>query len=510
MKEGSEGDIGCDDVPTSRDADSTVSNGKVNGSMSMVSSQPRRILSDRPPSMGVTALATYEAEKNNASLTSTSIKTEHGNLPMNGTTLANALLGNFLDGSRGSSGSPGNNGESIVGGIHSTSSNLTGKGIKTEGGQNRDKQFMCKICDRAFGYKHVLQNHERTHTGEKPFECKECSKRFTRDHHLKTHMRLHTGEKPYHCSHCDRQFVQVANLRRHLRVHTGERPYACTLCSSRFSDSNQLKAHLLIHEGIKPFHCKKCSGRFRRRHHLVHHKCPRDEANIGRPRRGRRPRAYDQVPTPLPNSLPILSPVLKERLSTPLSDLTPHPPVSLTSVIKRSNSPTSPPIQPPAAHMQAAHMMHLTLGHISNFPLRPNSNGRYYEEVQTGPIDMTVQSSVTSNSVSVIVPRIPQQNNNNYHSSNIHSSLDVVLDLSNSKSDSEAEPIEEEVDEEDDCMDEGLDSESEEDDHSHLRLVSWKDDFHHHPKDLRRRNGDRYDSEGESSNLALQLKLKIN
>ena len=139
---------------------------------------------------------------------------------------------------------------------------------------SRDKQFTCLVCQRSFGYKHVLQNHERTHTGEKPFECVECHKRFTRDHHLKTHMRLHTGEKPYHCEHCDRQFVQVANLRRHLRVHTGEKPYACELCDARFSDSNQLKAHVLIHKGEKPFACDRCRGRFRRRHHLEHHKCP--------------------------------------------------------------------------------------------------------------------------------------------------------------------------------------------------------------------------------------------
>ncbi|RZF33436.1 hypothetical protein LSTR_LSTR014443 [Laodelphax striatellus] len=138
---------------------------------------------------------------------------------------------------------------------------------------SREKVFTCGICNRSFGYKHVLQNHERTHTGEKPFECPQCHKRFTRDHHLKTHMRLHTGEKPYHCTHCDRNFVQVANLRRHLRVHTGERPYACELCSSRFSDSNQLKAHTLIHKGEKPFECNKCSGKFRRRHHMMHHKC---------------------------------------------------------------------------------------------------------------------------------------------------------------------------------------------------------------------------------------------
>lgn len=144
-----------------------------------------------------------------------------------------------------------------------------------DGMNGRDKVFTCKICNRSFGYKHVLQNHERTHTGEKPFECKVCHKRFTRDHHLKTHMRLHTGEKPYSCTHCDRQFVQVANLRRHLRVHTGERPYKCDICEACFSDSNQLKAHILIHKGEKPFNCELCHGKFRRRHHLMHHACPK-------------------------------------------------------------------------------------------------------------------------------------------------------------------------------------------------------------------------------------------
>lgn len=39
------------------------------------------------------------------------------------------------------------------------------------------KAFRCGTCLRSFGYKHVLQNHERTHTGEKPFECSECHKR---------------------------------------------------------------------------------------------------------------------------------------------------------------------------------------------------------------------------------------------------------------------------------------------------------------------------------------------
>lgn len=42
---------------------------------------------------------------------------------------------------------------------------------------SKDKVFTCGVCQRSFGYKHVLQNHERTHTGEKPFQCRECQKR---------------------------------------------------------------------------------------------------------------------------------------------------------------------------------------------------------------------------------------------------------------------------------------------------------------------------------------------
>jgi len=45
------------------------------------------------------------------------------------------------------------------------------------GGRNPKKRFTCHICKKDFGYKHVLQNHSRTHTGEKPFQCPECEKK---------------------------------------------------------------------------------------------------------------------------------------------------------------------------------------------------------------------------------------------------------------------------------------------------------------------------------------------
>ncbi|XP_025423513.1 zinc finger protein 629-like [Sipha flava] len=119
--------------------------------------------------------------------------------------------------------------------------------------QRQSRPFKCTVCGKEFGYKHVLQNHERTHTGEKPFVCSVCKKCFTRDHHLKTHVRLHTGEKPFWCPHCNRFFVQVANLRRHLKTHTGESSYPCEYCVAYFETAAELKDHKRQHkENNKP------------------------------------------------------------------------------------------------------------------------------------------------------------------------------------------------------------------------------------------------------------------
>ncbi|XP_077519730.1 uncharacterized protein LOC144129434 [Amblyomma americanum] len=290
----------------------------------------------------------------------------------------------------------------------------------------RDKVFTCTVCRRCFGYKHVLQNHERTHTGEKPFECRECHKRFTRDHHLKTHMRLHTGEKPYHCTHCDRQFVQVANLRRHLRVHTGERPYACELCDSKFSDSNQLKAHMLIHKGEKPFECQLCLGRFRRRHHLMHHKCPKDEANAGKPRRGRRPRAYDATPPPPPPPPLLLQPS--------------SPAAAAAAVVgpPAAHSATGGPLpEPPKSRRKPRHTIRI---------LTPQQRDLFLESEQTEPLDMSMSPTP------LLLPSTPYR----YPTPG-------VLDLSSSRSDSS------EVAEEDDDVLEPEDG---------LRIN------HHHRKEL--------------------------
>ncbi|XP_015913938.1 uncharacterized protein [Parasteatoda tepidariorum] len=354
----------------------------------------------------------------------------------------------------------------VGGTLITDAASTNGDSDKTKNGvpKNGEKQFFCRICNRSFGYKHVLQNHERTHTGEKPFECPECHKRFTRDHHLKTHMRLHTGEKPYQCSHCDRHFVQVANLRRHLRVHTGERPYACQMCESRFSDSNQLKAHMLIHRGEKPFQCQECLGRFRRRHHLIHHKCPKDESNLGKSRKGRRPKVYEQIHTSDHEDHEDLDGELLPDISDNEENM-----VDTNNSSSEAEQPSPPSVHPVETiiHHNNHHNNHhneimvITNG-VTNGThgingtngtngtngnrrkpsrtiriLTPQQRELFIRDkltMQTQAIDMRLSpSSVEVQPVTVIVPN------------RFLSTVEGVLDLSSSRSDSEVEAIEDDL-----------------------------------------------------------------
>ena len=66
-------------------------------------------------------------------------------------------------------------------------------GKKCESKSKIEKDFKCKFCSKCFGYKHVLKNHERIHTGEKPFQCQECKKRFGQQGTLKRHLKMHNA-----------------------------------------------------------------------------------------------------------------------------------------------------------------------------------------------------------------------------------------------------------------------------------------------------------------------------
>ena len=81
--------------------------------------------------------------------------------------------------------------------------------------------------------------------GEKPYQCNICNRRFGYKHILMEHQNLHFGNRPYACNMCDKKFAARSNLIQHRTVH--KRPYHCNLCNKRFDREDQLKKHLFAH-----------------------------------------------------------------------------------------------------------------------------------------------------------------------------------------------------------------------------------------------------------------------
>ncbi|CAG5129359.1 unnamed protein product [Candidula unifasciata] len=82
---------------------------------------------------------------------------------------------------------------------------------------------------------------------DRPYVCHVCNKRFIQKAHLIIHKRIHTGEKPYSCHICNKRFAQSSHLAVHKRVHTGEKPFFCNFCGMGFCRRPRLEAHILQH-----------------------------------------------------------------------------------------------------------------------------------------------------------------------------------------------------------------------------------------------------------------------
>lgn len=122
-----------------------------------------------------------------------------------------------------------------------------------------NSSFVCEPCDRTFGRRSGLIQHNNTHhSGPREHRCAECGKRFHTQDDLQRHIQRHlTVHKPHKCAECPRQFNYHQDLERHITVRHGVAKYECQHCGKRIARRD----HLLSHEAS---HTKKLARELRR------------------------------------------------------------------------------------------------------------------------------------------------------------------------------------------------------------------------------------------------------
>ncbi|XP_071823744.1 uncharacterized protein [Apostichopus japonicus] len=134
-----------------------------------------------------------------------------------------------------------------------------------------ERNFICKICSKAFKTSTKLKVHSFKHSGDKPFPCKVCQKSFTDNSNLRRHARIHSGEKKFECGVCGMLFRQKAHLVTHTVTHTGEKKLKCQYCGKTYGRKADLWQHLMFHSQEKKHTCSVCSRSFLRSQHLKNH-----------------------------------------------------------------------------------------------------------------------------------------------------------------------------------------------------------------------------------------------
>lgn len=122
-----------------------------------------------------------------------------------------------------------------------------------------NSSFVCEPCDRTFGRRSGLIQHNNTHhSGPREHRCEACGKRFHTQDDLQRHIQRHVAQhKPHKCAECPRQFNYHQDLERHITVRHGVAKYECQHCGKRIARRD----HLLSHEAS---HTKKLARELRR------------------------------------------------------------------------------------------------------------------------------------------------------------------------------------------------------------------------------------------------------
>ncbi|CRL00467.1 CLUMA_CG013729, isoform A [Clunio marinus] len=180
--------------------------------------------------------------------------------------------------------------------------------------KKKSKVLTCKVCNKAFAKKNILDNHKKIHLIERPtfpcpecgkelsslsavsshinwihkikreFKCETCLKMFATKGSLKEHVKIHSNIKEHVCVICKKSFKTVSVLTNHLDTHN-ETGYGCSDCGLRLNSKRTLRQHMLKHSDINKFSCEICNAKFKRvkgyKDHLISmhtdikaYKCP--------------------------------------------------------------------------------------------------------------------------------------------------------------------------------------------------------------------------------------------
>lgn len=125
---------------------------------------------------------------------------------------------------------------------------------------SKSKDFVCKVCNKAFTTIRYLREHEFIH-GEGTFVCEVCGKPSKTKSNHNSHMRVHM-EKKFPCDQCPLTFKRQQGLTRHKMTHSGEKPFKCRQCGQEFAQHMTRQMHERLHTGERPYKCHHCNKSF--------------------------------------------------------------------------------------------------------------------------------------------------------------------------------------------------------------------------------------------------------
>ncbi|XP_015927940.2 zinc finger protein 271-like [Parasteatoda tepidariorum] len=184
--------------------------------------------------------------------------------------------------------------------------------LKKPAPSGNQKPFACEICQKGFNREPYLKKHFQTHSADelaqfnlykldptsrkpppsdrqKPFICEICQKGFNREPYLKKHFQTHSADelaqfnlykldptsrkpppsdkqKPFLCEICQKGFNREPYLKKHFQTHSAEEQAQFNVCKSDHMLSKPMSSN-----NQKPFVCEICQKCFNREIYLKKH-----------------------------------------------------------------------------------------------------------------------------------------------------------------------------------------------------------------------------------------------